>query len=264
VRVLNLIKIKLLTKVYGKKQETFSLFQNKIEKAIADLDAKIKGISFDDKGFASIELEGEDEVVAANYLSSLYGKGQDLGKIKVGDTVKGYICSSGKVGFGVFVDIGIKEPYIVDALLPLFALRNQLVEGNKIPVRTILELFSLVDFFPIEITIEKVSIGLKNIEAKLSEEQVERFAKWREEGLEKLLIIGAFEEDIRNVLERTKHDKDIVAFETLGWMEHIITCKFNTTAKGLIPIIGRLIPKAKFEIFSPANIRRAIKKVQKS
>ena len=89
--------------------------------------------------------------------------------------------------------------------------------------------------------------------------QVETFDKWKEEGLDKLLILGAFEEEIESALRRSKHDKDIISIENLGWMENIITCKFNTNAKGLIPAIGKILPKARFEIFSPSFIRKALK-----
>ncbi|NHJ32566.1 MAG: DUF2110 family protein [Asgard group archaeon] len=252
-------KLKLMTKLYTKKKENFILLKRNIEDNIKDLDVNISSIIFEDDGFVNVTLEGEDELAAYNYLDSLYGKSIDLGVLKEGDTVKGYICSSGKVGFGVFVDIGIKEPYRVDALLPLFSLREQLVEGKTFPVRKIIKMYGLIDNFPIEITMQKVSIGTKKAEAKLSEKQVETFEKWKEEGLDRLLILGAFEDEIESALKRSNHSKDIIAIENLGWMENIITCKFNTNAKGLIPAIGKILQKARFEIFSPSFIRKALK-----
>lgn len=259
-----MIKIKLLTKIRGKKQETFQLFRDDILAAIKDLDVNMKSISFDEFGFVTLELEGEDEVVASNYLAKLFGQSAALDKVKNGDILKGYICSSGQVGFGLFVDIGIKHPYAVDALVPLFALREQLTSGLKLPVRKIIEDFALIDTLPIEIIIEKVNIGMKKVEAKLSQDQIAIYEKWRDEGLEKLIIVGAFESEINAALEKTNHDKDIISIEKLGWMEFVLSCKFNTSAKGLIPHIGRILPKARFEIFSPSNIKKSIKEFQKS
>ncbi|MCK5185006.1 MAG: DUF2110 family protein [Candidatus Heimdallarchaeota archaeon] len=255
-------KMKLMTKVYTKKSETFSLLKRNIENDVKDLDVKISSIVFGDDGFVSLTLEGEDELAAYNYLGSLYGKNTDLGELKDGETIKGYICSSGKIGFGVFVDIGIKEPYSVDALLPLFSLREQLVDGKVIPVRKIIKMYGVIDNFPIEITMQKVSIGLKKIEAQLSQKQVETFEKWKEEGLDKLLIFGAYKEEIVSALARTNHSKDIISIENLGWMENVITCKFNTNAKGLIPSLGKILYKARFEIFSPSFIRKTLKEIQ--
>jgi len=248
-----------MTKLYTKKNDNFVLFRENIENHLKELDVNIASIIFEDTGFVSVTLEGEDELVAHNYLVSLYGKSSDLGELKEGDTVKGYICSSGKVGFGLFVDIGIKEPYNVDALLPLYVLREQLVDGKTLPVRQIIKMYGLIDNFPIEITMQKVSIGTKKAEAKLSETQIEIFEKWKEEGLDKLLILGAFEEEIEKALKKSKHSKDIISIEKLGWMENIITCKFNTNAKGLIPSIGRILPKARFEIFSPSYIKKTLR-----
>ncbi len=256
--------MKLMTKVYSKKTETFSLLKRNIENDVKDLDVKISSIVFGEDGFISVTLEGEDELAAYNYLGSLYGKNTDLGELKDGDTIKGYICSSGKVGFGVFVDIGIKEPYSVDALLPLFSLREQLIDGKAVPVRKIIKMFGLIDNFPIEITIQEVSIGLKKIEARLSQKQVDTFEEWIEEGLDKLLIFGAYKEEIVSALTRTSHSKDIISIDNLGWMENVITCKFNTNAKGLIPSIGKILHKARFEIFSPSFIRKTLKEIKET
>jgi len=256
-------KLLLLTKVPSTDLGRVQRFQKELERRLQDLTVTIKRMEIYDDGFIDLTLEGEDEVAAKNYLAQLYGRAIPLDELKAGDTLKGFICSSGKVGFGLFVDIGIKKPYAVDALVPLFVLREQLAEGKKISVRRIIELFGLVDHLPLEITIEKVSIALKKIEAKLSERQVAQFQKWQEEGLEKLFILGEPQARIKKALEQTKHEKDIIEIEQLGWAEYALTCKFNTTARGLIPEIGRALPKAKFEIFSPAKIRRALKEKNK-
>jgi hypothetical protein len=255
-------KLKLMTKLYTKKSENFALLKRNIEDNIKDLDVKITSILFEDDGFVNVTLEGEDELAAYNYLVTLYGKNIDLGELKEGDTIKGYICSSGNVGFGVFVDIGIKEPYKVDALLPLFSLREQLAEGKTIPVRKIIKMYGLVNNFPIEITMQKVSIGTKKVEAKLSEKQLEIFEEWKVEELDKLLIFGAFKHDIVSALTKTNHSKDIISIDNLGWMENVITCKFNTNAKGLIPSIGKILHMARFEIFSPSFIRKTLKETE--
>ncbi len=262
--VISVIKIKLLTKIRGKKQTIFQLFRDEINEALQNLDVTMKSLSFDDDGFVTVELEGEDEIVATNYLAKLFGQSITLDKIKTGDIIKGYICSSGQVGFGLFVDIGIKHPYAVDALIPLYTLRDQLATGLKVPVRKIIDDYALINSIPLEIIIEKVNIGVKKIEAKLSPEQLEKFEKWRDEGLERLIVLGAFEDEITEALEKTYHDKDIISIEKLGWMEFILTCKFNTTAKGLIPHLGRALPKAKFEIFSPSDNKKTLKEFQRS
>ncbi len=252
-------KLKLLTKIYSSKKQVFSHIQREIDEQIKDLNVTITSIVLDDEGFVTIALEGDDEIAASNYIASLFGESKKLGEVKEGDIVKGYICSSGKVGFGIFVDIGIKHPYQIDVLIPLFILRKQLVDDKKIPVRKLIDLFGLIDNFPVEVILEKVSIGTKKIEGRLSDKQAETYQRWVEDGLEKLFILGTSKETVQDVLKDTKHAHDIIDIETVGWMENVLTCKFNTNAKGLIPRIGRILPRAKFEIFSPAKINKALK-----
>ncbi|MHA1243259.1 MAG: DUF2110 family protein [Candidatus Heimdallarchaeota archaeon] len=252
-------KIRLSAKIYSNKTEVFRKMKHAIHAEFRDLTVTIDSMLFDEAGYVTLELSGEDEVVAYNYLKKIYGESKQFDVLKVGDTLKGYIVSSGKVGFGLFVDIGIKLPYDIDALIPLFSLRKQLCEDKKIPTRKIIDSYGLINNLPLEITIEKASIGLKKIEARLSDKQVELFSEWVEEGLDKLYILGAFEAEINDALYQTKHDKDIIKIEKLGWIEHIISCKFNTSAKGLIPSIGKKLPKARFEIFSPGVVNRMLK-----
>lgn len=252
-------KLRLLTKIYSSKTDSFTRLKNTINEAISDLNVNLKSISLNDFGNVNLVLDGEDEVVAFNYLVTIFGESKNLNDLKEGDIIKGYICSSGKVGFGLFVDIGIKEPYAVDALIPLYTLREQLVNGVKLPVRKIIDAFALVDNVPVEITIIEISVGTKKVKAQFSEEQKAHFEKWIEEGLDKLYILGVSQEEVEQSLEQTKHNHDIIEIDNLGWMENIITCKFNTTAKGLIPEIGKNLSKAKFEIFSPSKIKITIR-----
>jgi hypothetical protein len=251
-------KIQLLTKIHSERKDAFLKFKEAITAEIADLTVTISSIILSEEGFVQLELRGEEEIVARNYLAELFGETKALDELVKNDTLTGYVCSSGDVGFGFFVDIGIKTPYQVDALIPLFHLREQLTEGLKFSTKKIIDLYGLINNLPLEITVTDVSIGLKEVEARLSDNQVLLFEKWIDEGLDKLYIIGATEEEIERALQKTQHFKDIIRLETLGWMEHIITCKFNTTAKGLIPEIGTELPKARFEIFSPTKIRRTM------
>ena len=137
-------KLKLLTKIYSSKKQVFSHIQREIDEQIKDLNVTITSIVLDDDEFVTIALEGKDEVAASNYIASIFGESKKLGEVKEGDIVKGYICSSGKVGFGIFVDIGIKNPYQIDVLIPLFILRKQLVDDKKIKDTTkVLEAFNI-------------------------------------------------------------------------------------------------------------------------
>lgn len=257
--VIPLKKLRLLTKIYGDRKTTFWDLKNEILSGIADLNVSLTSISYDEDGFVDLSLEGDDEVVAYNYLKKFYGQSKSLEELEVNDLFKGYIISSGEVGFGIFVDIGIKTPYKIDVLVPLYTLREQLAKGKKVSVKQLISGFGLVDNFPLEISLEKISIGLKKIEGRISDAQLELFARWVDEGLDKLIVLGETEDSIIKALEQSRHDGDIIEIERIGWREYVLTCKFNTTAKGLIPEVGKKIPKAKLEIFSPSEVRKILR-----
>ena len=100
-------QLRLLTKIYVNKKETLAHFRQVILEELRDLSVTINAINYDSSGFIILTLEGEDEIAASNYLETLFGRSIPFAEIKEGQTLRGYICSSGKVGFGLFIDIGI-------------------------------------------------------------------------------------------------------------------------------------------------------------
>jgi hypothetical protein len=55
-------------------------------------------------------------------------------------------------------------------------------------------------------------------------------------------------------LEHAKLDRDVIDVESLGLLEHALTCKLGTDAAGLIPKIGRILKNAKFAVFNPKRL----------
>jgi hypothetical protein len=72
-------------------------------------------------------------------------------KLRLSSELRGRIVDSGKVGYGLYVDIGVSSPEIVDALIPLHTLRKQLVEDKKLSIHKIIEAFCLYDNLPLKV-----------------------------------------------------------------------------------------------------------------
>ncbi|TMI73864.1 DUF2110 family protein, partial [Candidatus Bathyarchaeota archaeon] len=64
-----------------------------------------------------VRARGDDAETFLNFLKEKFGEAPVLrSKVERWDVRKGFITGSGRVGFGVYIDIGILEPARKDAL----------------------------------------------------------------------------------------------------------------------------------------------------
>ncbi len=242
----------LQTKVYNANQlkQISGLLKTNLE----GIDAKVE-LSMDEN-WVRASLSGEDETIAASYLRREIGLcPETLENVKRFDNLKGYIVELDRSPDRLNVDIGVFKPENILATVPLKHLQAMLVDGRKIALRKIAELFGLSDGTPLNTKITIVDKVEKQIGASLATAQVERFNTWQESLLDRLIVLGATLQEIRNTLKYTGLNRDVVGLETLGFFEHGLTCKLGTDAAGLVSIIGRDLRSAKFVIFSPRKIR---------
>jgi hypothetical protein len=151
--------------------------------------------------------------------------------------------------------VGVFQPKTVHATIPLSHLQAQLVDGRKVALRKMGELFGFCGNLPLNIKIIRVNEEENRIEAELSAQQVEKYTVWQEALLDKLIVLGVALREVKDALEYAKLNRDIISVEPLGLFEHALTCKLGTDAAGLIPQIGRLLKNAKFAVFNPRKIR---------
>jgi hypothetical protein len=245
----------LLTKINNERQ------LKQIDKALKlafeglEVEAKILGTVAD--RWVQIALAGEDEGIATNYVIKEIGLcPSNLENVKKLSTLNGYIKNIGKNGGELSIDVGVFEPKIVHATIPLRRLQAQLVDGRKIALGKIAELFGLREDLPVNIKVSRLSEEQSRIEAELSSGQVRKYMVWRESLLDRLLVLGSSFHEIKMTLERARLDRDVIGVEPLGLLEHALTCKLGTDAAGLIPKIGRNLKKAKFTVFNPKRLRQ--------
>jgi hypothetical protein len=244
----------LLARVHGVNQLNQIGEALKLSLEDLDVEAKILGTAAD--RWVQIALSGEDEVIATNYIAKEIGFcPTSFGDVKKSSTLKGYITSFEKSREELMVDVGVFQPKTVHATIPLSHLQAQLVDGRKVALRKMGELFGFCGNLPLNIKIIRVNEEESRIEAELSAQQVEKYTVWQEALLDKLIVLGVALREVKGALEYAKLNRDIISVEPLGLFEHVLTCKLGTDAAGLIPKIGRLLKNAKFAVFNPRKIR---------
>jgi len=219
-----------------------------------EVEAKILGTVAD--RWVQIALAGEDEGISTNYVIKEIGLcPSNFGNVKKLSTLNGYIKNIGKNGGELSIDVGVFQPKTVHATIALRRLQAQLVDGRKIALGKIAELFGLREDLPVNVKVTRLNEEESRIEAELSSRQIRKYTVWRESLLDRLLVLGPSFHEIKMTLERARLDRDVIGVEPLGLLEHALTCKLGTDAAGLIPKIGRNLKNAKFAVFNPRRLR---------
>ena len=216
-----------------------------------DLDFKVLGAPVNK--WVQVSLSGEDEVLATNYINKEIGTCPvSVKKVEKFSVFKGYIMKLDNAKDELAVDVGIFEPKITRAVIPLAYLQAQLADGKKADLKKIAEVYGLQENLPLSVKLVDLGGGEKErLQAELSMAQIEKMRLWQQSLLDKLIVLGATVRDIETVLERTRLNRDVVDTERLGLLEYALTCKLGTDAAGLIPRIGRYMRNAMFVVFNP-------------
>ncbi|MGB9714429.1 MAG: DUF2110 family protein [Candidatus Bathyarchaeales archaeon] len=248
-----MLKVTLSTKVYSDFQT--EIVNKSLKTMLKGLNAKAEVVGTTSRGLVKVAISGEDENVALQYLADEIGIcPENLDDVKKFSTLEGRITALGKSKSEIYVDMGVHSPTIIDAVIPLQHLQAQLADGRKIALKKLVELFGFCENLPLTIKILDVDKGKNYIDAALSEEQLNKYKVWTKSLLDRLIVIGSSENEIKLALKEAGLKRDVIAVEPLGFFEHAITCKFGTDAAGLIAKVGRKLPKASLTIFSPRKI----------
>jgi hypothetical protein len=249
--------VTLLEKAYG------SFFTRSFETMLRGLcgDLKIKvavqGTSV--RGWVKVNVSGEDEAIALRLLEREIGVAASTEGVDGFSVLRGKVIDSAKSRTDLYVDIGLSDSGIYDVFVPLWRLQAQLGDGKKIPLQRFVELFCLFDFAPLSIRIVSDLKHEKSAcEAELSEDQLSRFSNWLGSNLDRLIVFGASRNEVANAVERAHHFRDVSQIETLGPLEHALSCKLGTDAVGLVPKLGPYLRAANLAPFSPRKIKQLI------
>jgi len=245
--------VTLLAKIYSNSQLGFAdkFLKSKTE----GLRVETKRIEVAPRGWIKLQISGEEENVALHYLADEIGLCPErLENVDKFSTMEGRITNLNRSKEQLYVDVGVYSPDIVDAAIPLQSLQAQLVDGRKIALKKCAELFGFYENLPLTVKISKVDSEKKHIEATLSEKQLARYEVWTKSLLDRLVVLGAPEFEVRSALEKAGLARDVVDIESLGLFEYAVVCKLGTDARGLIPKIGRRLRHAAFSVFNSREV----------
>jgi hypothetical protein len=226
----------------------------KLSKEINELEVSLDIENFrTQENRLEIKIEGEDEEFVKNLLKQKIGSIERFNNINKGEILKGYLVDAKKVGFGIFIDCGIRYP-TTDVLINLYTLRNQLCHGKKIPLRKILDLFGFIENFPIYVKIEEISQSKKKIRGIIAENTLEIINNWFLDKLERVFVSGSTGSQVKKAIVKMGHSQDVITIKKLGFLEHIIILKKRTNAPGIIAHIGKRLQYSKLSAIRPLKM----------
>lgn len=233
-------------------------FEERLKKHCIGLRVTLARLSTSKNGWVNVRVSGEDEKVTVSFLEKKVGLAPKvLENVHRFSVFRGRIVSSEeKSRVKIFVDFGVFSPKPIYATVPLQRLQAQLVDGRKLPLGRIVELFGLVNGFPLEVRVVKVDAD--ECEAELTEKQLETYRRWIRMRVDRLVVLGASTEHVTEAVRRRNLEREIIKVESHGFSEQIVVCKLGTDAAGLVPKLGKQLFKAKFVIFSPRRILRLV------
>jgi hypothetical protein len=236
------------------------MVESQIQDSCEGLEVTVRIAEAASCGWLRLSISGEDEVVALNLLRKDFGIAPVyVRNIKLGNTYKGKIVPFGARDTEIHADIGVFLPEPIIAVVSLQHLQSQLVDGKRLPLSRLSQLFCFLNNVPMEILIKRTYDEQRFFSSELSERQILIISNWVASNLDRLVVVGAFLKTIEKALATSGHLRDVVEIENLGMLEHVIVCKLGTDAVGLIPRLGRLIPNTVFGVFSPTEILRSVK-----
>ncbi len=184
-----------------------------------------------------VRARGEDAEAFVNLLVEKYGEAPvQRSKVERWDVRRGFITGSGRVGFGVYVDVGVLEPVKKDALYPLHRMRAQLADGVGKSSREILYENSLADYFPVDVVVTELD-GDK-ITVELADGTRDQLQLWKKLIFDRVITVGIDREYAEKIVKAANLGLDIIMIETLSLLVQCLVCKFDTDAPGVIARIG--------------------------
>ncbi len=252
-----MLKITVLEKTYNVAKHSSAKALNYIlSEELKDLDVKIVEVTFTKDRYAVVTIDGEDENIAKKFIIDKYGSTErSISELQIGDIIYGRFKDVGKVKFGLFVDAGIvTSTQQIDALYPLFEMRNQLAGGRKTSLVNTIRALGIVENLPLKFEIiDKKVLGSK-IWVKISKDSLKWFLEPYLTNKEALIICGTTRRSIKQALIQSKHMEDIDEFERIGLLEYRLVCKSGTRADGLIPELGSYLGRAKIGAQVPKRV----------
>lgn len=243
----------LLPKAYGAyRGRLLETIRSEVSEMVAELDAEITSLGTDKRNHIIIKIDGEDEEFVVNALAKEYGKSLQSNNLIPNTIYLGQLIDVGKVGYGLYSDIGISDSKQLDVLIPLYRLREQFdLQG---PLKMIADVFVLVEHLPVEVSLTSIDLYNNRIEGELNQSTLKQITEWMQDDHERLLVFGANLYQIESSLKKVSHREDIYEIEQLGKFEFSLRCKRSTRASGILAAIGPRLKGVPMHLFIPKEL----------
>jgi len=252
-----MVVLTLLEKCYSFRWRHFlKIFEDTLSPIIENLEIQFKILGKTRENWIQIEVIGSDVPVVTNYLDQKFGLAPiSLENLNVFEEIKGKIIDAKRVGYGLYVDIGISSPRHIDVLLPLHVLRSQLADGKKLSVTNLIEAFALYNNHPLTIQVTRIDRAKGKIEGRLSTSQHSLFEEWVSLDFDRILVLGRPFTEVHRVIKNSNTERDVIKVIPLGFLEQLLLCKLGTEGPGIIKEIGSMLPQTPLHCFSPKKTR---------
>jgi hypothetical protein len=232
-------------------------FQAELDKALravkGDLEATIRLDGFSRKGWARLDLDGEDSDVLRELLTRDFGQAHTNAANLEAQGIYQGIVSRGADNC-LEVDIGIETPRPMNVKIGLAALRAQLADGKPLRSSEIIDQYCLVPGSRTTVRLTRLEPDTQLVEGWFADSQIERFSSLIATGLDRIRITDCFRHEVENAVKKSRIERDTVSMESETLTAQSIVCKLGTDAVGLIPKLGKILRNRKLEPFIPRRI----------
>ena len=217
------MKIELLQPIYGAEEQAIRSLQ-----AYADAEFKDLDVSYDiavQKRRFSVSLDGDDQELCANLLYARFGRPLKKSDVTAGESCQGYIRTIDPER--ITVDVGFELPVSAASVEALGA-----GSLGQIAAR-----FGMIPYLPVTVEL------LPDSEAfAFSKAQIDLWWTWKKSATDRIFVNGATRSQVKAVLQKKGHGRDVYGVEKLGLTECVIICKEKTDGPGIVSSIGKRLP----------------------
>jgi len=234
---------------------TARTFKQRLEKALDELKTELNATTnldgFTSNRWARIGVSGEDSEILAELITKEYCLAYtDLREIDVPGVYESIITRSNAQG--VEFDVGLEKPGHVNCSVPASHLIAQLADGKNIQTREIIDDYCL---FPgVRLSVRVTRKTDNQIEAWLSDTQIERLSRWITSGLDRIEAFDCYRQEVEAAIIKANLSRDIISTDQITLTVQSIVCKLGTDAVGLIPKLGSVLKKQRLRPFIPKRI----------
>ncbi|WP_088335657.1 DUF2110 family protein [Methanopyrus sp. KOL6] len=244
---MSVVDVTILEKLYRNSGAEESL-RTQVQNVISEFDAELEEIRKNFRAWAVLRIRGPEVEEAVEEIVEEFDTVRSLFDVSPGDIIYGRIVDLYRVGYGVYVDIGVVGPEVVDALVPLYRLREQLLDGEKASIRDIGRSFGFVENMPLEVEIVEVNEERGEIEAKLTDEQVEYLLEMAADHYDRMIVAGVTRKRLQRILNRAGFGRRVIRIERWGLLESEVVFDEGVDAPGVLAKVGPYLRGCEVEL----------------